>query len=158
LTQAITHRPLLAKGPKVKHPPRDAAAQIEAMAADGFSKLGIAKRLKTSPDVLNRWLEENPALQDAFNQGRENERWTLHNILFKQAIAGNATAAMFLLKARHGYREGDQAESGNKVQINFQLPGALPMDVFKTMKVLEHEPINRGESVSEQRPLVPRGS
>ncbi|MCY1310270.1 hypothetical protein D9M69_600390 [compost metagenome] len=43
---------------------------------------------------------------------------------------GNVTAAIFLLKARHGYREGDQSEIANKVSINFQLPGALRLEDF----------------------------
>lgn len=45
---------------------------------------------------------------------------------------------MFLLKARHGYREGDQAAEANRVSINFQMPGvALPLAQFQ---VIENEP------------------
>lgn len=151
MTGKITHRPLVKAGRKPKEPPRDAAARIEALAADGFSKLGIAKKLATSVDTFNRWLDEQVTLQEAFDNGRENERWALHNMLYRQAMEkGNATAAMFLLKARHGYREGDQAETGNRVQINFQLPGAVSMDEFtKLTKVIEHgKPNDRIEPVS----------
>lgn len=111
--------------------PTGAAKDIEAWAADGFSVLGIAKRLGTTPETLNLWFDREPALKQAFANGREAERWSLHNMLFKQAMdKGNATAAMFLLKARHGYREGDQGEQGNRVSINFTLPGALPLAQF----------------------------
>jgi len=57
-----------------KLPQKDAAAQITALAADGFSMRGIAVRLGTSFDTLRRWLDERPDLQEAFDNGRENER------------------------------------------------------------------------------------
>ncbi len=134
-----------------KNPPRDAAARVEALAADGFSVLGIAKRLGTSADTFRRWLEETPALQNALDNGRENERYALHNMLYRQAMEkGNTIAAMFLLKARHGYREGDQSETGNKVQINFQMPGALSMEEFR---LLRQAPTILAETV---KPLIVR--
>ncbi len=71
-------------------------------------------------------------------QGREAERLTLHNVLYEQATKnGNIVAAMFLLKARHGYREGDQSTEANRVSINFTMPGALSPGEF--LKVIEHE-------------------
>jgi hypothetical protein len=159
MSNKITHRPLLKRGRKLKVPPQDCAEAIEALAADGWSQLGIAKRLGTSADTLRRWLDENPALQEAFNTGRENERHALHNMLYRQAMeAGNATAAMFLLKSRHGYREGDQSETANKVTINFQLPGAMSMEQFEAVKVIEQHgnADDRNESVSAARAVVAR--
>jgi hypothetical protein len=119
MTKAIMDRPLLAVGRKPKEPPNECAALIEQLAADGWSQLGIAKRLGTSNDTLRRWLDENPELQDAFNSGRENERWQLHNCLYRAAMEkGNIVAAMFLLKARHSYVEGDRAQIVNKALVN----------------------------------------
>ena len=136
MTKKITDRPLLKNGRKQKEPPPNCAAQIEALAADGWSVLGIAKKLDTSADTLRRWLNEDPALQEAMDAGRENERWQLHSMLFKKAIEQkDVTAACVLLNARHGYRE-NQSDSGNKVQITFNLPGAMSMDDFKA-KVIE---------------------
>lgn len=69
------------------------------------------------------------------------EHKVLFNALFQQAQKGNTTAAIFLLKTRHGYREGDQSELANRVSINFQLPGAMPLAQFQQMrgKVIEHD-------------------
>ena len=94
-------------------------------------------------------------LQEAFEVGRERERHALHNMLYRQAMEkGNATAAMFLLKSRHGYREGDQAESANKVSINFQLPAPIPLADFR---VIEHgNSDDRAEPVSTARALPAR--
>jgi hypothetical protein len=40
---------------------------------------------------------------------------------------------MFLLKARHGYREGDQRDESNRVSITFNLPGALKADEYRVI-------------------------
>jgi hypothetical protein len=98
--------------------------------------IGIARGLNVSHVVFNRWLDEYSELAEALAQGREAERLFLHNSLYRAAQKGNIIAAIFLLKARHGYREGDQTDAANKVSINFTLPGALEPEQFK---VIEHE-------------------
>lgn len=128
MTQKKIGRPL-------KQPPADAEKIIRELSATGHAIIGIAHALGTSKDTLGRWLDENENLKAAFDQGREKERHTLHNSLYVAATeGGNATAAMFLLKARHGYVEGQQESSGNKVSIVFQLPGAMPLDQFKVIQ------------------------
>jgi len=125
-------------GRPLKNPPKDAAEHIRAFAADGFSVIGVAAKLGTSQDTMRKWFDRFPELSRAFEQGREDERHMLHNKLFRLATEkDNAAAAMFLLKARHGYREGDQSEQGNRVSINFTLPGALPLDQFKG-QIIDH--------------------
>ena len=147
------NRPHLPKGRAPKQPPAGAARRIEALAADGFSVLGVAAGLGVGKEVLHRWLEQDPALQRAFDEGREKERHALHNMLYKQAMEkGNASAAMFLLKARHGYREGEAQESGNRVSIVFQLPGAMSMKDFGAIE--NGTANNRDERVSTQRLVV----
>jgi hypothetical protein len=69
-------------------------------------------------------------------------------------MSGIWQCSMFLLKARHGYREGDQTDTANKVSITFALPGAMSMEEFK---VIENEPDNRTERLSTQSPPVARG-
>lgn len=131
MTAPITHRPLRKAGRKPIAPPADAAEQILALAADGFSVIGVAHRMGVGKDAFARWLEEEPALKEAFDQGRENERRALHNKLYRMAMEqDHASAAMFLLKARHGYREGDQSDQGNRVSINIALPGAMTLQQF----------------------------
>lgn len=118
---------------------------------------GVAAGLGTSADTLRRWFGEDPELQEAFERGRERERYALHNVLYRQAIEkGNATAAMFLLKARHGYREGDQPAEGNRVNITFSLPAATPLAEFE---VIEHgRPNNRVDALPGSGVAVTRGS
>ena len=120
-------------------PPPDAAERIRAYAADGFSIRGVAMKLGVSYDpVLLRWMDEFPDLKEAMAEGRENERHTLHNVLYRLATEqSDKVAAMFLLKARHNYRDdGRDEQGGNRVSINFTLPGALPLNDFA---VIEHD-------------------
>ena len=149
-------RPHRKKGRPLKLAPAGAASRIEALAADGFSIAGVARGMGTSKETLAKWFDADPALKEAFEQGREQERYALHNLLFKLATEkGNASAAMFLLKARHGYREGDQNETGNRVSINFTLPGAMTMNDFKAIE--NGTANNPDERISAQRLTVTRG-
>lgn len=114
-----------------KRPPQGAATVIGDLARDGWSKAGIARKLGASTELLTAWMESDPKLQAAFDDGREREHHELFNALYRQAIdAKNTTAAIFLLKARHGYKEGAQDDPGNRINITFALPGALPMEKF----------------------------
>jgi len=118
---------------KKKQPPSDAAERIRAYAADGFTVYGVAMKLGVSFDpVFQRWMDEYPELQQAFKDGREQERHALHNKLYRLAMEkDDKVAAMFLLKARHNYRDdGRDEQAGNRVSINFTLPGAQPLNDF----------------------------
>ena len=155
MTKPVTDRPLMKAGRKPKQAPADAANRVLELAANGSSMLGIAGAFGTYPEVLRRWFDDDPALKEAFDQGRERERHTLHNALYRAAVeGGNMTAAMFLLKSRHGYREGDQGDNANRVSIQFNLPAAAPMADFR---VIEHgKPNDRAELVSGTRSLPAR--
>lgn len=114
--------------------PADADKRAENAAADGASIGGIATSFGVSTEVFNRWLEEQPSLKAAIDRGRE--RHVLHSGLVRAAKKGNIVAMMFLLKSRHGYREGDQGSTANRVSITFSLPGALKPEQF----TIENDP------------------
>ncbi len=132
-----------------KEPPPNALAIIKQAAATGASRRGVAMALGAHADTVQRWLEESPELKEAFEQGRETERQTLHNVLYDCAVGGQGKdsliAAMFLLKARHGYREGEQATEANRVSVTFNIPAAMPLDKFE---VIENDPKSRTERIS----------
>ncbi len=134
-------RPKGVMGRPRKQPPPNAAELIREAAAQGANIRSIARAvLRVDFSVLDRWREEYPELQQALEEGRESERRALHNKLFQVATQGEGRdsiiAAMFLLKARHGYVEGEQPHQANRVAINVSLPGALPM---KQIEVIENE-------------------
>lgn len=117
-----------------KQPPADAFEVIQAATASGASKIGVAMALGVSTDVLARWLDERPDLKQGFDAGREKERASLHNVLYEAAMAGAVVPALFLLKARHGYQEGQQEAQTNRVNITFNIPGALPLNKFMVIE------------------------
>ncbi|MEW9570852.1 hypothetical protein ABQJ54_03755 [Rhodanobacter sp. Si-c] len=114
-----------------RKPPRNAEARIRAWAGEGATQKGIARSLGVSDETLTAWMDRHPELRAAMDEGREAEHKVLHNALFRAAEKGNVTAAIFLLKTRHGYREGDQTGIANKVSVTFNVPGAMSLDQFK---------------------------
>lgn len=141
MTAPITHRPHKKPGRKPVNPPANALERIQALAADGFSVVGVAAGMGVGKDQLSAWMERDPALKEAFDQGRETERRTLHNKLYRLAMEkDNAPAAMFLLKARHGYREGDQSEQGGRVNVSISLPGAMTLQQFTSISAKSDDP------------------
>ena len=125
-------------------PPTGAAETIYELASTGFSVRGIAAHYKIAFETLQAWFERHPTLKQAFDNGRESERQSLHNALYRKAMNGDGPAAMFLLKARHGYREGDQRDESNKVAITFNLPGALKPEEYSNGKVLNGNATDTG--------------
>jgi hypothetical protein len=102
-----------------KHPPKDAGATIERLASQGHAVIGIAKQLGVGRETFKRWCEEDEALQEAFDVGRETERHYLHSLIVQAAVLnkGANANAMFLLKARHGYRENDSSNTNVNVGV-----------------------------------------
>lgn len=130
VTEPITHRPLRRAGRKPTKPPADARQLIVDLAADGWSIVGIAHRLGVDPKTFNLWLEREPSLQEAIDLGREEERRTLHNVIYRRAVEkGDATAAIMLLNSRHGYRS-DHGDQPNRVSVTIALPGAMTLQQF----------------------------
>lgn len=140
-SKAVRNRPTGTR----KKPPRGAAEKLLQMASEGWNKKGLAYGLGTTVETLNCWLDLYPELQEAVDHGREREHKALFSSLYDSATkGGNVTAAIFLLKARHGYREGDQSEIANRVSVTFEMPGAMSLedftkDVTPRRKELQHE-------------------
>lgn len=131
-------------------PPSHAAEQIHTMASTGFSMKGIAAHYNIAFETLQAWFERYPMLKQAFDNGREAERQALHNVLYKLALEDrDKVAAMFLLKARHGYREGDQSEQSNKVAITFNMPGAMSAEDYKLEQVIDGNARDSAKRLSE---------
>ncbi len=107
-----------------KLPPDGAANDIQRLAAEGFSQLGIAAHFKVSRECFRRWLAEDEALNEAFELGRETERQALHAMVVASARANKPANvnAFFLLKARHGYVESDNR---TKVDVSVAVSNVL---------------------------------
>jgi hypothetical protein len=129
-----------------KEPPPDAAQRIRELTEEGHTKLGVANMLGTSADTFRRWLAEYPELAEQYELGRGRQEFALSNMLYRKAMDGDTIAALFLLKAKFGWREGEQQEAAaSRVNITFQLPGALPMSA---LPVIDH-----GNAITQPIPI-----
>jgi hypothetical protein len=110
--------------------PKGGLEKIRDLASRGHSEKDIARALGISPGTWTRIKSEDPAAQDALDEGRCKEHEQLFGTLFHMAVVDkNLIALIFLLKARHSYSDsGVTTEGRNTIVIN--LPGALPMETY----------------------------
>lgn len=107
--------------------PPDAAERVRAIASRGGSLKGLPALFGAAPDLFKRWMDDDPSLRKAFDEGKEQEREALHRTMYEAAIfKRDLSAAQFLLKTRHGYREQEPEDARNSVRIIFNLPAAAP--------------------------------
>lgn len=119
-----------------KEPPENVVEVIEKMASRGADTRSIARSLGCSDKVLKRWREENEELEEALKNGRSREHDALVGTLLDTAVNGKGaqavTAAIFLLKCRHGYRENEPVDQGGpQVNITFELPGSVDPKTYE---------------------------
>jgi hypothetical protein len=115
---------------EVKEPPANAVEIIQKACANGCTVEQIAAAFGIGRTTFLEWRERYPALEAAMTAGRAVEHDKLVGALFTAATENkNITAAIFLLKARHGYVEGVPLVQ-NTVSINFTLPGAMTPEAY----------------------------
>ena len=138
---------------KKKNPPANAKDTIRDLAAKGVAVRTIAKQLGTSLDTLNRWRNENPELEEALQDGWKQEETSLVGALYSRAINGTGqpavTAAIFLLKSRHGYRENEPLDQ-DRPQINiYNLPASTDHKTYEAHVLRKKVEQGRKERLEE---------
>ncbi len=110
--------------------PSNAAEVVQQAAENGCTVEQIAAALGVGRTTFAEWREKYPELEAAMVGGRAVEHDKLVGALFEAATKkGNITAAIFLLKARHGYVEGVPLVQ-NSVSINYTLPAAMTPEQY----------------------------
>jgi hypothetical protein len=112
-----------------KLPPAGAVEDIQRLAAEGYSQLGIAAYFKVSIECWKRWIEEDAELSEAYALGKECERQALHAMIVVSARANKPANvnAFFLLKARHGYVE---TSNSTKVSVDVAINNVMVIRDF----------------------------
>ena len=105
--------------------------ELTKLARAGLERPTIAAALGVSDTTLGEILKRDPAAEEAHTRGRAGLSDELTHILLAQARAGQVVAAIFLAKARCGWREGDPPESRPNVTIN--LPAAADPESYRRM-------------------------
>src|SRR6266545_2483880 len=89
--------------------------QIRRDSAAGLNNQTIAHRLGIDRWTLQMVRQRQPEVDEALQAGRALLEDELTDILLTHARQGNVIAAIFLAKARCGWREGVALESGQQV-------------------------------------------
>ena len=131
--------------PPKKLPP-GALDVIREAAAKGVAETKLAKLLRMDFATWRRIREEDPAAKKVWEEAKAIERDVLAGRLFSVAMDDEhpqaVTAAIFLLKARHGYRDqgpADTAADGPKVNLVFNLPAPLSGDQYRRLVEIHPE-------------------
>jgi hypothetical protein len=126
---------IAARWGNTKKPPLNIAEIIEDACSEGATVQSICAVMSICRETWYKWRDTYPEIDAAYKRGRSVEHDRLVNKLVEVALKGNVAAICFALKTRHNYVDsGVGAAIENKVQINFQLPGALkPEEYLKTL-------------------------
>ncbi len=115
---------------------------VATLAAGGMSEAGIAARLGMSRHTLTEVKKRDPALVAALHQGNGELETECVSELLKSVREGNVIAAMFLLKARCGYRDQGPTDGSNtgSPAVNIVINAPLsPADFLKVVGPLPPE-------------------
>ena len=109
-------------------------ALVEELAARGCSVVTIARALGMSREAFNACRKRQPEVEETFERGRAVEHDALVSNLRQAAEEGNIVASIFLLKARHQYREGEALEANVNLSVNtggvLVVPSKMSMEEF----------------------------
>ena len=110
---------------------------ITALAARGVRERDIARAVQVSPTTWPRLRDTDPAVNAAFEAGRQQMHDALVGKLYEKAMKGDTVALLFSLKVFFGYRENELTHDRPQINI-INLPGAAPIAEYKG-QTLEHE-------------------
>ncbi len=103
---------------------------VEELAAKGCSVVTIAAALGVNKETFLHQRRRDPAVEEAFENGRAREHDRLVANLNTAAASGNVVASIFLLRARHGY----QSSEGIDVNVNVNTGGVLLLPAEVTVE------------------------
>ena len=117
---------------KKKEPSKDDLVQLEKLASAGYGTYAAAEKIGISQTTLLRWFRDYPDANTSWKRGLESEEHFILSELMKiLKDKGNPLPGIFLLKSRHGYREGDMAAADSRVAIQVVMPAALDVNDYK---------------------------
>jgi hypothetical protein len=112
---------------------------VEELSARGCSLTTIAKALRMNIDTLRLVRQRQPEVDEAYQRGLAVEHDALTRNLRILADDGNVVANLFLLKTRHGYREGEPLEVNVSVNTGGVLvvPADMTVEQYLAQKAAE---------------------
>lgn len=106
---------------------------VKFYAENGLSHTMIGTRLGIKRETFHRCMRDQPEVAEALAAGKGEAEYELQECLMGMARRGNVIAAIYLTKARHGWRDNDPPpEAKSNLQIVINAP--LSADDFKRMR------------------------
>ena len=115
---------------------RAGTSQVERLASEGNSDTSIAKALRIDRETFRNIRKRQPEVDEALARGRAMLEDELTDILMTHAREGNVVAAIYLTKARCGWREGDLPpgqQVTNNTQVNILIPPPMSDEEFQRL-------------------------
>lgn len=125
-------------------------ALVEELAGRGVHVATIARALGMSKDAFRSCRDRQPEVDDAYHAGLAREHDALVGNLRTAADESNIVANIFLLKARHQYREGEALEANLNLSVN--TGGVLVVPNKMSMEDFLEERRRAGELPGDARP------
>ena len=126
---------------------------IEELAGRGCHLTTIARALRMSVDAFKACRARQPEVEEAYQRGLGTEHDALVSNLRTAADTGNVVANIFLLKARHAYREGEPLE----VNVSVNAGGVLVVPADMTVEEYLRRKAEAGEiDPMPMRDVTPR--
>lgn len=111
--------------------------RIKAALLEGYPKAAIARALSVCVKTLDRLIKDDGDLAAEVEAQRSFEETELRDILMELARRGDTVAAIFLAKARHGWRDREdtklkvESKSGGVLLV----PGTVPLDEWSAAAI-----------------------
>lgn len=130
---------------------------IRDLASHGVQETVLAKALGLDVKTWRKIRTEDPDAKAAWEEARATEEDRLVGELFAQAVGRpaqydaegnviqaeqkpNPSAAMFLLKTRHGYREQGPADGDDSPRVNLTFNLPAPLEPEQWQKLVQAHP------------------
>jgi hypothetical protein len=121
---------------------------VGAALLDGYPRAQIAAALEINVTTLRRLITDDKVLMDAVAARKDLDEAELCDLLTANARRGDSAAAMFLLKARHGYRDRDDAnqkrDEGKKYGV-LLMPAPMSFDDWSVAAAAQQAQFREGD-------------
>ena len=124
---------------------------VEDLTARGVTLTSIAKVLGMDTATLRLVRQRQPEVEEAYQRGLAREQEALVGNLRRAADEGNIVANIFLLKARHQYREGEPME----VNVSVQTGGVIVVPEREDLHAYLERLSREGEGLGEVIDVTP---
>lgn len=122
---------------------------VEELASRGCSVVTISAAIGVNKETFLHIRRRDPAVEEAFENGRAKEHDRLVANLNTAAAGGNVVASIFLLRARHGYQSGE----GIDVNVNVNTGGVLVVPAEMTVEQYLAQKRADGEMIDVTPPM-----